>query len=73
MNVKSFWICAALIVILIFTSLSFAVTPAYAQEQIPTSYQQSRRERPPKEYPPKKEPEPDGKSEDCKPPNCAPG
>ena len=70
MNVKSFWIRAALIVLLIFASLCFAVTPVYAQEQLPTSYQQSRRERPPKDYPPKKEPEPDGKSEDCKPPNC---
>ncbi len=33
MNVKSFWIRCALIVVLIFMSLSFAATPAYAYER----------------------------------------
>lgn len=45
MNVKSFWIRAILIVILIFTLLNFAVSPAYAQEQHGKSERTEKRER----------------------------
>lgn len=67
MNVKSFWIRATLIVILIFTSLNLMVTPAYAQVEFgPPGFFPGPSTPPPKPPQPPKPPGDQEKGKVCK-------